>query len=96
MAEGEQNADAVKAEAQGTETVTVEYKGGSYVLPSSLDDVDGDILDALDDRKVSHVLKGLLGVEQWVAFKKTKPKVSDYNGLFEAYVKLIGLESTGN
>lgn len=77
-------------------TVTVTYNGNDYLLPGSLDDADGDVLDAIDDQKISHALRALLGAEQWKRFKATRPKTSDYGGLFDAYAKRIGLESTGN
>lgn len=86
---------AVQAEAEGTETVTVDYQGRKYELPASLDDADGDVLDAIDNQKLSHALRGLLDDAQWASFKTTKPKVRDYAGLFEAYAKVIGLGTAG-
>lgn len=85
---------AAQAEAEDAE-VTIEYAGQSYVLPGSLDNADGDVMDAIDDEKMSYALRGLLGEQQWKRFKKTKPKVYDYDGLFSVYAKRIGLESTG-
>lgn len=86
---------ALEREARGAETVTVEYAGESYTFPGSLDDADGEVLEAVDDKKLSYALRGLLDEHQWKRFKATKPKVRDYAGLFEAYAKAIGLESTG-
>jgi hypothetical protein len=84
-----------EAETRPAHTVTVEYNDADYAMPSSLDDVDGDVVDAIDDEKLSHALKSLLGPEQWKAFKATKPTVRDYGALFAAYAKVIGLETTG-
>lgn len=86
---------AVQAEAEGVNTVTVEYGGRSYVLPASLDDADASVLEAIDDRKASYAIRELLGPEQYKAFKATKPKVRDYDGLFTVYAEMIGLESAG-
>lgn len=86
---------AAQVEAEEDETVTVEYGGGSYVFPASLDEADGDVLEAVDDMKLSYALRALLAPEQWKTFKATKPKVRDYSALFDAYAKAIGLESTG-
>jgi hypothetical protein len=83
----------IEAEAAGT--VTVEYAGESYTFPASIDDADGDVMDAIDNQKLSHALTGLMGAVDWKRFKATKPKVRDYAGLFDAYAKRIGLESTG-
>jgi hypothetical protein len=86
---------AAQLEAEGAEEVTIEYGGRSYVMPASLDEADGDVIDALDDQHVSYVLQALLGKDQWKAFKKTKPKVRDYNDLFSVYAEQIGLDTTG-
>jgi hypothetical protein len=75
--------------------VTIEYQGQTYAMPPSLDDADGDVVDAIDDQKISYALRALLGDSQWKRFKKTKPKARDYDGLFDVYAKRIGLESTG-
>lgn len=82
-------------EATGAATVDIEYAGKTYKFPASMDDADGDVLDAIDDQKFSHALKGLLGDDGWTAFKAAKPKVRDYEGLFSAYAKKIGLVSAG-
>ena len=82
-------------EADGELVVDVEYNGHTYKFPASLDEADGDVVDAIDNRKISHALQGLLGGTGWDAFKATKPKVRDYEGLFSAYAERIGLESAG-
>jgi hypothetical protein len=82
-------------EATGATTVAVEFAGTIYTFPSSLDDADGDVIDAVDDMKLSHALRGLLSVDDWRRFKSTKPKVKDYAALFDAYAKRIGLVSAG-
>lgn len=85
---------AAQIEAEGDD-VTIDYDGKQYTLPGSLDDADGDVMDAIDDEKLSYALRALLGPAQWKQFKKTRPKVSDYSSLFSLYAKQIGLESTG-
>jgi hypothetical protein len=82
-------------EAIGATAVTVDYAGATYTFPASLDDADGDVLDAVDDMKLSHALRGLLSDDDWRRFKATKPKVKDYSALFDAYAKRIGLTSAG-
>lgn len=86
---------AAQLEAEGVESVEVEYAGKTYTFPASLEDADGDVLDAIDNEKLSHALRGLLDDQQWNAFKATRPKVRDYNALFDAYAKVIGLGSAG-
>ena len=87
--------DAQQLEGTQADTVQVSYAGHTYVFPASLDDADGDVLEAVDDQKLSHALRGLMTADGWRAFKATKPKVRDYGGLFGAYAEAIGLESVG-
>lgn len=82
-------------ETSDAETVEVAYGSGSYTFPASLEDCDGDVLDAIDDMKLSHALKGLLSDDDWSRFKKSKPKVKDYGALFDAFAETIGLGSAG-
>lgn len=86
----------IEVEVLGDETVTVPYGDAIYVFPASLDDADGSVLDAVDDQKLSYVIRELLGKDQWAKFKASKPKVKDYGLLFDAYAKIIGLVSLGD
>jgi hypothetical protein len=85
----------IDAEADPGDTVEVSYRGVVYVFPASLDDADGDVLDAIDNKAISHALRGLLGAPGWAAFKATQPRVKHYGELFEVYAQTIGLSSTG-
>jgi len=97
---------AAQIEAEGVETVQVEFKGETYTFPAGIEDASGDVLDAIDDQKLSHALHGLLeekddagnwisGPSEWKRFKKTHPRVHDYTDMFDAYAKVIGLGTTG-
>lgn len=92
----DQDTSAVQAEANGEQTISVEYKGATYTFPASIETADGDVLDAVEQSHLGQALRGLMGSVQWAAFKKSKPKVSDYRDLFQAYAAQIGLETTGN
>jgi hypothetical protein len=74
----------VAAEAAGADTVKVEYAGQVYLFPASL-----------DDQKLSHALRGLMGADDWRRFKATKPKVKHYGELFGAYARTIGMDTVG-
>lgn len=78
-------------EATGTEVVPVEYQGQTYAFPASLDDADFEVLEAIDNQKMSHAVRGLLSDADYKRFKATRPKISDAASLFEAYAKVIGL-----
>jgi hypothetical protein len=87
--------DPAELEVGAAETTEVKYGGAVYVFPASLDDADGDVLDAIDNKAISHALRGLLGPAGWAAFKTTKPRVKHYGELFEMYAQAIGLGSAG-
>jgi hypothetical protein len=82
-------------EALGLDTVDVEFNGNTYRFPASLDNADGDVLEAVDNMKLSHALIGLMSPADWKRFKATKPQVKLYAELFDAYAKRIGLGTTG-
>lgn len=82
-------------EAEGADTVAVVYQDETYTFPLSLDDLDGDVLEAYDERKMSVLLKAMMSPADWARFKATKPKVKDYPALFEAYAIAAGYENSG-
>lgn len=87
--------DHKKPAGTPVEDVQVEYGGNTYTLPGSMDDLPGDVLEAIDDQKLSYVVREMLGAKQWKAFKATKPRVRDYSALFDAWAQAVGLESQG-
>lgn len=84
-----------QVEAEAQDSLVVDHDGETYTFPASLDDADGDVLDAIDDQKLSRALRGLMSPADWTRFKATKPKVRDYARMFEAYATAIGLGNAG-
>lgn len=82
-------------EATGAETVSVEFEGQTYVMPAVPDELDGDTFDAIEAYNLSAALKGLLGPDQWSAFKATKPKVKHYKGLLNTWGEAVGVNAQG-
>lgn len=52
----------------------VEFNGETYLVPTA-DEWDIDVLEAIDEQRLTHALRALLGVEQYAKFRKTNTKV---------------------
>lgn len=67
------------------ETVTVEHRGATYTLDRfDPEDPPLDVMEALEDKGPVAACKILLGSNQWLEFKKTKPRLSDLNAILSA------------
>ena len=77
------------AEALG-ESVPMTYNGVDYLVPPA-SEWDYEALEAFEEGRIAGFLKAVLGEEQHAAFKATRPKVSDVNGLVEAIQKALGI-----
>jgi hypothetical protein len=79
---------ATKNDATGMPT-SVEFNGDTFLVPSA-EDWDIDVLEAIDDQRMTHALKALLGDDQYAAFRKTNRKVSDLGKFFDVAGKAVG------
>jgi hypothetical protein len=79
---------AKKNDAEGTPT-TIEFNGANYDVPPA-EDWDIDVLEAIDDQRLTHALKALLGEDQYATFRKGNRKVSDLGKFFEVAGKAVG------
>ncbi|MFF1812388.1 hypothetical protein ACFVXW_25305 [Streptomyces sp. NPDC058251] len=79
---------ATKNDATGTPT-PVEFNGDTFLVPPA-DDWDIDVLEAIDDQRMTHALKALLGDDQYATFRKTNRKVADLGKFFEVAGKAVG------
>ncbi|WP_333731763.1 hypothetical protein [Streptomyces sp. IBSBF 3010] len=79
---------ATKNDATGTPT-PVEFNGDTFLVPPA-DDWDIDVLEAIDDQRMTHALKALLGDDQYATFRKTNRKVADLGKFFEVAGKSVG------
>ncbi len=95
MSTTEPQRSPIEVEVLGDDVVQVRYGDTLYDFPASLDDAGADVLEAIDDRKLSYVVREILGADQYKKFKATNPKVRDYGLLFDEYAKQIGLISAG-
>lgn len=79
---------ATKNDALGT-TTTIEYNGDTYEVAPA-EDWDLDVLEAIDDQRLTHALKALLGEDQYKTFRASNRKVSDLGKFFEVAGKAVG------
>lgn len=67
----------------------VEFGGETYLVPPA-DDWDLEVIEAIDDQRLSHAMKALLGEEQYATFRKSNRKVSSLGAFFEVAGKAVG------
>lgn len=76
-------------------TVAVPYGGQTYTIPAERDRWPLDVLEALEEGKMTIALRGLLGSKQWARFKATGPRTGDMGALWEAVGKAVGFDTVG-
>lgn len=72
-------------------TVSFTYEGDKYTIPTTKE-WDLEVIEAVEDEKIVAVVRGILGAEQWAAFKSKSRTVDDLNSLFTAISKAAGLQ----
>lgn len=90
---GKQPADRkspAQVDAEGG-PVSIEFKDVVFEFPRADDDLDGDVVDALESDRPSATLRALLGDKQWTTFKALKPTLGDYRTVLRSWVKDAGL-----
>ncbi|MFJ4960987.1 hypothetical protein ACIP6P_00710 [Streptomyces sp. NPDC088729] len=78
---------ATKNDATG-KPFLVEFNGDTFEVPPS-EAWDIDVLEAIDDQRLTHAVKALLGTKQYAAFRVTNKKVADLGAFFEAASKTV-------
>lgn len=93
---------AAQLEAEGSETVDIEYEGITFTIAASMDDWDLDTLEAFETGKGVAMIRGVLGVEGLAETRKTfakahgrKMRVKDLRELGDVIAQAMGLESAG-
>lgn len=89
-------------EAEGAETITVDWNGIPVTVPATVDQLDLDAIEALEAGKAVTAIRAIVGSR---AFDKLKadyakqhgrPKVSDLEAMVEALAKAYGFDTSGN
>ncbi|MET8880557.1 hypothetical protein [Streptomyces rubiginosohelvolus] len=82
---------ATKNDVTGTPSA-VAFNGETYMVPPA-EEWDIDVLEAIDDQRITHAVKALLGEDQYATFRKSNRKVADLGQFFEVAGKAV---SAGN
>ncbi len=84
--------DAAKAEAAGETTLSVKWRDLTFTFPP-FDEWTVDVLEAAENGQQIGALSGVLGPQQWRAFKASTPKPVQADIL--ALSELIGNATAG-
>lgn len=90
---------AAQREAEGVDTVPVEWEGLTFYVPSDPDEWDfWTVTEPLSANNIPQGLMGLLGPKQALELRKAKPKLSntEARALFDAIGEAVGTGSAGN
>jgi hypothetical protein len=72
---------------------TFEYKGVSYSVPG--DPLDLPLEVALAESEFE-IIQEIVGPDQWVEFRKTRPSIRDFSDFSDLVLKAAGYNDSGN
>jgi hypothetical protein len=82
-----------ETEAEAPKTNTIEYKGTEYSVPA--DPLDLPMEVALAESEFD-VIEAIVGPDQWVTFRATRPTIRDFSNFSDLVVKAAGYNDPGN
>lgn len=81
---------AARAEAT-KDTVSFAWNGVDYELvPTS--EWDLSVLEAMEDGKITHILRGVIAGDGYARLSATKPKLAELTELFESIQAALGVQ----
>lgn len=75
--------------------LTITHQKKTYRLPNTLQDWDIDAIEAFEDGRLTPAIRGILGAEQWKAFKATGAKFGDLESISQKIAKAYGFDTAG-
>lgn len=87
---------AAQVEAEGVQTIDVEWRGHTFTVPADADDWTVEAMMAFEEGLNAHGLKAILEPAAWAELMATKPRKRDLMDLFDAMAKALGMDSSGN
>ncbi|QDQ97983.1 hypothetical protein [Tomitella fengzijianii] len=86
----------VRREAEGDDTVQIDYRGHTYTVPADQDDWSIDALEAFERNHVVAGVRELLGPEQWARFKARHNNRRAFRGFLDEVSDVFGFGDAGN
>ncbi|WP_378735407.1 hypothetical protein [Nocardia brasiliensis] len=87
---------AAQREAEGDETITVEFRGLEFTVPADPDDWPIRVHQALGRNMHIDAIELLLGPVQWTKLTAKYPKKRDFVEFAEILGEVLGFGSAGN
>lgn len=87
---------AAQREAEGIETVEVEYDGEFYEIPADPIDWKVSTTEAFEQGKIVTAIRGLVGREQWAILAGKGYRNRQFRELFDLLAEAGGFEQSGN
>lgn len=86
----------VQREAEGDDTISIEYRNHTYIVSADQDDWTIDALEAFERNHVIAGVRELLGPEQWAKFKSRHNNRRAFRGFLDEVSEVFGFGTTGN
>lgn len=94
--EPQDHKSAAQKEAEGAESVTVEYEGQKFVVPLDQDDWPILAIQAMSRNMHIDGVQHLLGAQQWARFVTLFPTRRHFNAFSVVLAEALGVDALGN
>lgn len=91
-----QDHKAPRREAEGAETVSLEFKGATYDIPADQEDWPLRAVQAFSKGMAIDGVEHLLGPRQWALFMKGNPTKRNFDEFSEQIAEEYGFGTAGN
>ncbi len=88
-------AEARKAEADGTSTAQVEFRGHTFTISRDYDEMSVDFIESIEEGKTVGIVRGALGAAQWRRVQAMNLRMKELAPLAEDIAAAMGFNGTG-
>lgn len=87
---------AAQREAEGAETIVIEYGGMEFEIPGSLDDWPIVAVQAASKEQHIDAIEHILGPKQWAVFLSKFPRKRNFDEFADLVAEEMGFNTAGN